>query len=203
MKSSRLFASAQINSGVIPLLTRIAMLIAVSTLAGAETAWAQAADDAPGAMPAAVRRPPSLSDVNPLVEDEVVTSARQAALAGNDGELDRLLLSQMSVHAQAVPSVSLARRAVGVCAWLRSDGSHGTAIRVAERVLAQLASMRESDDADRVERLYWEAMLRVDILDQKALALERLKEAEALAPEDERLLACAQQLAQALAEFGH
>lgn len=135
-------------------------------------------------------------------EQALVEQATLAAGRGNLELVDRHLLSQDGLADQIAPSALLGRRAVGVCAWLRNNDEYGAAIKIAERTVAQLQSMREGNDSDRVERLYWEAILRGDFLDQKETAFYLLQEAELLAPEDERILENSLQLAQALAEFG-
>lgn len=136
-------------------------------------------------------------------EFPLIGSLQEAAWRGDDAFVD----ARLGYDLDALPeggsaSAVLARRAMAVCGWLRNDNEHGRALRLAERVVARIAPMRETSDGDRVERLYWEAMLLGDVLDRKAEALARLLEAEALAPEDDRILQSAQQLAQALGAFG-
>ncbi len=135
-------------------------------------------------------------------EDGVVAAARQSALADDDMGVDVTLFSGLSDRSVDQRSVTLARRAVGVCGWLRNDNEYGRAMRLAERVLQRLAGMSESNDTDRVERLYWESVLLAGILGRKADALVKLQEAERLAPDDDRILQSEQQLAQALGSFG-
>lgn len=135
-------------------------------------------------------------------EDTLIAQARTAAGRDEHLAVDASLLAESGLASQAAPSVTLARRAMAVCGWLRNDNEPARAMRLAERVVERLATMKESSTADRVERLYWEAMLLSGILDRKAEALALLQEAEELAPDDDRILQCELQLAQALAEFG-
>lgn len=128
--------------------------------------------------------------------------ARTAAVRDDFSVVDRWLISGEGMAYQAAASVTLARRAVGVCAWLRNNGDYGRAMRVAERAVEHLATMSEAGNADRVERLYWESVLRGDFLDQKEAALSLLQAAEQLAPNDDRILENQLQLADALAAFG-
>lgn len=135
-------------------------------------------------------------------EQALIEQARYAAGRDDPAVVDGILASQDGLANQVHPSVLLGRRAAGACAWLRNDGERAAAMRVAERALAVMATMREERDADRAERLYWEAVLRGDFLDQKEAALALLQEADRLAPDDDRILEGALQLAEALAEFG-
>ena len=132
----------------------------------------------------------------------MIASVRSASRAGDDSTATSLLSSQTGLASQKSPSVLLAQRAMAVCGWLTSENEYGRAMRLAQRILPQLARMREDNDADRVDRLYWEAMLLANILDEKLAAMARLEEAQKLAPEDDRILQSAEELARALAEFG-
>lgn len=91
-----------------------------------------------------------------------------------------------SVKLEKAVSVTMARRAATACAWLRNDGDHGRAAAVAGRTVQQLASWQEANDAERVERLYWEAWLLGECLENKPKALRLVNRAEKLAPADPR-----------------
>ncbi len=132
----------------------------------------------------------------------MIATARQAAVVGDDARADNALTAEMSAAAMTAPSVTLARRAAGVCGWLRSDNDYPRAERLARRTIAQLAVLSESNDADRVERLYWKAWLEGYALDHKVRALELLQAAGKLAPDDPRIIEDSLRWAQALAEFG-
>lgn len=135
-------------------------------------------------------------------EQTLVEQATLAADRSDYEEVGRYILSEEGQAGQIAPSVLIGRRAVGVCAWLRNHDNCAAAIQVAERVVAHLQTMREENDSDRAERLYWEAVLTGDFLGKKEEAFYLLQEAELLAPDDERILDTSLQLAQALAEFG-
>jgi hypothetical protein len=135
-------------------------------------------------------------------EQQLVEQARAAVARGDLMAVDRALFSEDGQTDQIAASVALARRAVGVCAWSRNNGDDGSAMRIAERAVTHLAAMQEERDSDRVERLYWEAVLRGDFLDQKAVALSLLQASELLAPNDDRIVENQLQLADALAAFG-
>jgi len=135
-------------------------------------------------------------------EVNLASIAHSAALQGDNVGADDILTESGKLEQQAGASAILARRAASVCAWLRNDNEYGRAARLAERMIGRLSALTETNDADRVERLYWEACLEGNILDHKARALELLREAEKLAPDDPRILEDELRWAQALAEFG-
>jgi hypothetical protein len=148
--------------------------------------------------------PTPRSAVEADVQNEVrtIADAHRAAKADDDAKVDRHLGAAPAEVRKESASVTLARRAAGVCGWLRSEGDYGRAMAVARRTLKALAPLKERSDADRVERLYWEAFLAGEILDYRMRALELLQEAEKLAPDDDRILEAAQRWAATLAEFG-
>lgn len=136
-------------------------------------------------------------------ETRLVAQALQAAKRDAHDEADVHLAARGVGSVGSVsPSVLLARRTAEVCATLRNENDYGRAIRVAERAIALLAKLKEDNNEDRVERLYWEAALEADILDQKKRAIELLKEAEAISPKDERVILLQLRLVAAVAEFG-
>lgn len=91
---------------------------------------------------------------------------------------------------------------MAVCGWLQSENQYGRAMQLAQSALGSLASMQETTNADHEERLYWEALLWGRVLDQKALAIERLEAAQSLNPNDDRVLELEQELVAAVAAFG-
>ena len=135
----------------------------------------------------------------------MIATARQAAVVGDDaGGADNALTAEMSAAAMTAPGVTLARRAAGVCGWLQSDNDYARAERFAQRRPPRaLQTMSEEDEADRVERLYWEAWLEGYVMDHKARALELLQAAAELAPDDPRIVEDSLRWAEALAAFGH
>lgn len=135
-------------------------------------------------------------------EENLLGLARAEAMKGDDAGVDRRLLSQDGKAGRIHSSVLLAQRAVNICAWLRNQNEYAASRRTAKRAVAFLAGMREDTESERVERLYWESVLRGDFLGQRRKALELLQEAESLAPDDDRIVENAIQLADALGEFG-
>lgn len=133
-------------------------------------------------------------------ELEVVAKAYQAALRGDEAGTDTHLAASTALD--VVPSVLLARRAMTVCGRLQNDNEYARANKVAQRALKRLAGMKESNDKDRTERLYWEALLEGRILDHKAVAVERLEEADKLAPGNEGVLELKREFSAAVARFG-
>jgi len=153
--------------------------------------------------PLAAQTPPSDRGKSAAEREvEIVAAARQAARRDDDRRLDAELRAMPASEETAAASVVLARRTAALCAWLRNDNEGERAARFAQRTIQQLSSMEEANDADRVERLYWEAWLEAEMLGHRRRALALLQAAEKLAPNDDRILATQLQLAQALAEFG-
>ena len=122
------------------------------------------------------------------------------------GDKDDLVSTRLEADhgrdANSAASVILAQRALKLCSWLRNEGDWPRAAKLARRTIARLSRLSERTNADRVERLYLEAMLETLILDHKARALALLEAAEKLAPDDERILSEQLSLGAALAEFG-
>lgn len=139
------------------------------------------------------------------VQNEIraVAQAREAAKQGRDGDADAFLREKGKGEFGAKgDSVLLARRAAAVCGWLQNENEYDRAIKLAERTIHQLAKMTERSAEDRAERLYWEAWLEAEVLDRKTKAIALLRQAEKLAPEDERATDLHLQLVAAVAEFG-
>ncbi len=134
------------------------------------------------------------------IELEVIAKAHQAARKGDDASADVQLAASTALD--VAPSVLLARRAMAVCGRLQNDNEYARANKVAQRALRRLAHMKENNDQDRVERLYWEALLDGRILDHKAVAIERLEEAKTLIPDDERVVDLRREFAASMAQFG-
>jgi hypothetical protein len=140
---------------------------------------------------------------NPALEEvAVVTRAHDAALKDDAAGADAQLASASRFTSGLAPSVVLARRAVEVCGWLQNENHYGRAMKVAQRAVKRLSSMREDNDADRAERLYWEALLQGHMLDEKVQAIALLDQARALRPDDDRILDLNLELSAAVAEFG-
>lgn len=147
--------------------------------------------------------PPAASSTDPVqIETALIVKAHAAARAGGAADVDSLLASASPLPDCVAPSVLLARRTTAVCGWLQSDNEYGRAIKIARSSLGRLAAMKETNDADRAERLYWEAFLVGRILDQKAKAVTLLEAARKIAPEDERTAELELDFAKALAAFG-
>jgi len=144
---------------------------------------------------------PSVTSTDPVqIETALISRIHATALA--DTDVDGLLSSGSPFPDIVAPSVLLARRTMAVCGWLQSDNEYGRAMKLAQRSLARLASMQETNDADRAERLYWEALLEGWVLDQKTKAIATLEAAQKLKPDDDRLVELEHELAAAVAEFG-
>jgi hypothetical protein len=140
---------------------------------------------------------------NPALEEvAVVTRAHDAALKDDAAGADAQLASASALSRSVAASVLLARRAVEVCGWLQNENHYGRARDVAQRTLKQLARLREDNDGDRAERLYWEALLLGHMLDEKVQAIALLDQARALRPDDDRILDLNLELSAAVAEFG-
>jgi len=119
-------------------------------------------------------------------EVAIVAAAHLAALWDNDGAADAQLSRPDALKAAA--STVLARRAAAVCARLKNQRQIDKAKKLANRTAAQLdRHSAETARTDRVDRLYWEAWLRAEALDDKAAAKRLLWEAEKLAPADPRI----------------
>jgi hypothetical protein len=131
----------------------------------------------------------------------IVAAAQRAACADDDSGTDAQLSASGGL--KLVPSVALARRAAVVCGQLQNDNEYPRAIKLAQRAIARLAEMKEGNDADREERLYWEALLEGRILDHKAKAIVLLEAARALKPDDDRVLDLDLEFSKAVAQFGH
>jgi len=138
-----------------------------------------------------------------LIEARLVASVYTAALTSPRGvDVTASLTAASPFPTPMAPSVLLARRAMSVCSLLQSDNEYGRAMRLAEDTLARLADMQETTDADRVERLYWEALLEGWVLDQKAQAVVTLEAARKIKPDDDRILDLEHDLTKALSAFG-
>lgn len=136
------------------------------------------------------------------IETALIASAHAAALTGTSAAVSPILAAGSPFPAPVAPSVLLARRTMAVCGWLQSENQYGRAMQLAQSALGSLASMQETTNADHEERLYWEALLWGRVLDQKALAIERLEAAQSLNPNDDRVLELEQELVAAVAAFG-
>lgn len=134
------------------------------------------------------------------IELEVIAKAHQAARSGDEATVNTLFATSTALN--VAPSILLARRAMGVCGRLQNDNEYANATKLAQRVLKRLAGMKENNDQDRAERLYWEALLEGRILDHKAVAIERLDEAAKFTPNDGRVLDLKRDLAASVARFG-
>jgi len=98
------------------------------------------------------------------IEWELIAKAHQSA-RGDDEAATDAQIAATGADRTVAPSVLLARRTMAVCGWLQNDNEYGRAMKVAQRALKQLATMKENNDTDREERLYWEALLEGRILD--------------------------------------
>jgi tetratricopeptide (TPR) repeat protein len=136
-------------------------------------------------------------------EVEAITRAKDAVRSGRHDDADGLLRGKgKGEFEHKSDGAVIARRAAAVCGWLQNENEYGRAIKLAERTIRHLAKMNERSDADRAERLYWEAWLTAEVLDRKSDAIALLREAEKLAPEDERVTDLALRLVSAVNEFG-
>lgn len=144
----------------------------------------------------------TLDSNNPArFESDLIAKAHDLAKRGDENAADAQLVLAGS-GPNVVPSVLLARRAMAVCGWLQNDNEYVRANKVAQRALERLAQMKEKNEEDRVERLYWEALLEGRILDHKKIALERLATAKRLSPDETRVLELEREFATEVARFG-
>lgn len=134
-------------------------------------------------------------------EMDLVAAAHNAARSDDDTTTDAQIVAA-SLDLNIAPSVLQARRAMAVCGWLQNDNDYGRATKVAQRTLSRLAGLQENNDADRIERLYWEALLEGRILNHKRIALERLAAAKQIKPDDARIVELDQEFSAAVARFG-
>jgi hypothetical protein len=135
-------------------------------------------------------------------EQRIVANAHSAALLGNDAQVDAELSLAQGIYASAAPTVALSRRAAAVCGWLQNDNQYGLAMKLARRVVATFGTTAEPVDADREERLYWEAWLEGRVLDDKSSAVSLLQAAEKLAPKDARVTELELEFVSAIRAFG-
>lgn len=165
---------------------------ALALLCGAVVAGAQVPDFAGDDASAAVQE-----------ELRLVRAVRDAAKRGDDAVLSSTLATAgRGVFGRSASSVAIARRAAMACGELRNENDYVRASKLASRAIEQLAKLEEATDSDRAERLYWEAWMEANVLDQKLRAIELLRAAEKIAPEDERILELQLRLVSAVAEFG-
>lgn len=135
-------------------------------------------------------------------ERDVVAAIRTAALRGDFSLAEETSKARADVRLKAADSVVTGRRIAEVCGGLCNEDRRDLAIKLAKRALPTLAASNERSDADRAERLYWAAWLQAEILDEKAPALELLKAAEKLSPDDDRIVQLGLRLTAAL-NFGY
>ena len=155
-------------------------------------------------LPCAARAQSNAAKSDPIQqENALVAQARAAARANDDSATDRLLQTPTSLPGSPAPSALFARRAAMLCACLQNEDDRPRALNVARRIVAQLASLQESTDDDREERLYWEACLEAHILDHKVRAIALLRTAEKIRPNDARVTDLELSLVSALNAFGH
>lgn len=122
-------------------------------------------------------------------EREAIDHAYAAERSGRDAVADTHLASAgKGEWAGNRTGMLLARRTAAVCGLLRNAGEYVRAEQLATRVIRQLAKLAEQNDADRAERLFWEAWMEAEVLAHQERALSLLKTAEKLAPEDGRVI---------------
>lgn len=134
--------------------------------------------------------PSERNAVESAVQEEVdlIAAARQAARQDNDSVVDAKLAAPSNALLKSADGALLARRTAAVCAWLRNDLEFERAEKLARKAIKQLERVAVTgSEADRVERLYWEAWLWAEGLDDKKNALRLVAEAEKLIPDDPRL----------------
>ena len=141
---------------------------------------------------------------SPLQQEfKLITAARVAASRDDAADAEAQLLGKGLGELALKPSgLMLARRTAIVCGLLQNAGEWERASQLAERSVRRLALLSEANDADRAERLYWEAWIEARVLDRKVRAIELLRTAEKLAPDDERITSLALTLVAAVVEFG-
>jgi len=121
-------------------------------------------------------------------EDGIIGATYRAARVDNDDGVDKDLASAPDASLKAPSSVLVSRRSAAVCAWLLYDHDVGRATKLARRVIQALETTpAETAPLDRFERLYWEAWLRAEVLDDKSTALKLIGEAEPLKRDDPRI----------------
>jgi len=144
---------------------------------------AQSADGAFGGFVSAEERDAALQ-----AEADLVFAAKEAAAAGRDEEADAKLAVPSRKEFKAEASATLMFRAASACAWLLNEGKREAAEKLARRTLHAVKKSTEVARHERVSRLYWEAWLWAEVLDDKKAGLDLLDAASRLAPDDSRIL---------------
>lgn len=113
-----------------------------------------------------LRAQPAVSD-NPAAavtaEREAIDHAYAAERSGRGAAADTHLASAgKGEWAGDRASMLLARRTAAVCGLLRNAGEYVRAEQLATRVIRQLAKLTEQNEADRAERLFWEAWMEAE-----------------------------------------
>ena len=169
------------------------------------TLWWLALVSSPLALSAqAVAHQSPAAIVSPIQhENDLLALAHTAAQADDDSTVESQLFVPSTLPEAPAPSILLARRAMALCGRLQNEDEYARASRLAVRVLAKLATLKEITDTAREERLYWEACLEAQILDHKVRAIALLRAAEKLAPDDSRVTDLELPLVAAVNSFGH
>jgi len=144
---------------------------------------AQSADVSFGGFASAEERDNALQ-----AEAALVFEAKEAAQAGRDEEADAKLAAPSRKELKAEASALLVFRAASVCTGLLNEGKREAAQKLAKRALHTVKKSTEVASHERVNRLYWEAWLWAEVLDDKKAAVELLDAASRLAPDDSRIL---------------
>jgi len=143
---------------------------------------AQSADGAFGGFASAEERDAALQ-----AEADLVFTAKEAAAAGKDDEADAKLAAPSRKEFKAEAGATFMFRAASACTGLLNEGKREAAEKLAKRALQAVKKSTEVAIHERVSRLYWEAWLWAEILDDKKTALELLDAASHLAPDDSRI----------------
>jgi hypothetical protein len=143
-------------------------------------------------------------ETSPLRQElKLINAARAAAMRDDSVGAEAQILENAVGRLAAKPrSLLLAQRTAIVCGLLQNADEWERASHLAERAIRRLALLTEENDADRAERLYWEAWIEARVLDRKVRAIELLQAAEKLAPNDERITSLALTLVASVVEFG-
>jgi hypothetical protein len=120
-------------------------------------------------------------------EVDAVFAAKEAAAAGWEGDLAAKLALPAHKQMKCDPDVNFLFRAASVCACLLNEGKPDSAVKVAKRTLQVARKAEDVPNTEQVGRLYWEAWLRAEVLDDKKTALALLDAAARLDPNDSRI----------------
>ncbi len=135
-------------------------------------------------------------------EMDLVAEALKSADAGELSSHRDLVSSASKLNTDEPHSVVFARRNVILCGWMQNQNKYAQATKIATWAVGLLSHLKEPNDAAHLERLYWEALLLGQFMDQKVKAIKLLDAATMLDPKDERISSLKLELSQSVGSFG-